>query len=150
MAWIKIAEGTKPDNVKSITNVAELGKDVEFYVDISTGWWPVAPIADIAGAEFATILMTEGAEVTDVEGIGSNKIRIHCLSDPIPIAGILLALTAMGVMAYMVSKIEVWADIVREVADITQWVAVGFMAICGIYVISEVSARRENEQQNRR
>ena len=144
MAWIKIATGTKPDNVQAVTAIKDLPKGTKFRYDIETDWLPFGPLADLVGAEFIAELFVHGADVTSVSGPSWNKIRINCVSDPISVIGAILALAALGVLAYMITKIEIFADIADAPPETMKWTAYaigGVMGICGIYLLYTLARR---------
>jgi len=144
MAWVKIATGTKPDNVQMVTAIRDLPKGTKFRYDIVTDWLPFGPLADLAGAEFAVELLGYGGDVIDVSGPSWNKVRIDCVSDPISVVGVVLALAALGVWAYMITKIDIFANIAEAFPEAMKWTTyavAGVMGICGIYLLYTLTRR---------
>lgn len=147
MPWIKIATGTNLDNIQPVSDVQELVKGTDFNIYITTGYFPSGPLADLIGAEFVAALLVQGGEVKDVSGPSWNKVRIECVADPpLTIAAIILALAALGVLAYMITKVEIWADIadiIKGVAEGLKWIAIGVVAVCAVILVNKIPKRGE-------
>lgn len=145
MEWTVVAEGTNFDDVK--TYVQKLPHGTKFNIELQTDWWaPIAPLADLAGAEWvANMLYSDASAILDdVEGVGLYKIIMHCTANAVQLAVLLPILAAIvataGIIAAIIA-IVIFA-LIELVAKVVPWVAIGLIAIGGFGTIYLLSRRK--------
>ena len=107
MAWAVLAEGSLEEFQAAQPEISELPKGTRIKLEIDTSPWPVAPLADLWGAEWVAerVFNEAGAEIVDVEGIGWNKIVVWMEADPawvMPLIYVIAALLITAGLAYIV------------------------------------------------
>ena len=121
MAWKTVAEGKNFSDLHSTGVIGELPHGTKFKIIIDTPWYaPVAPLFDIAGAEWIAdrFLNEAGAKLLDVEGEGLNRIIMHFEADPVwltpaGLAAIAAILIAIGLI---VVAVRIDADLLAPLA----------------------------------
>jgi hypothetical protein len=76
MAWYKVAEGHDTNELESAipTKYAMVPVGKRIQIVRNTSPFPVAPLFDLAGAEFAAQLLERGGKLLDVSGRGAFEI----------------------------------------------------------------------------
>ncbi|MBW2559616.1 MAG: hypothetical protein JRE40_02050 [Deltaproteobacteria bacterium] len=98
MAWTLLASGESAEELQASAPDIDLPAGTKMRLEIITKI-PVAPLADLWGAEWVIDRMLDQgeAEIVDVEGIGWNKIVVHMVARgawvPI-IIGVIVAICA--------------------------------------------------------
>lgn len=118
MAWITLAEGASVEEFQaSKPPVSELSSGTRMQLIIDTPWWlPIAPLADLFGAEWVAqrLLNEADAVLTDVEGQGWHRIVVHMKVAspgwPAVIIGVIAVLLFTAGLAYIVNQIRLIAE----------------------------------------
>jgi len=111
MAWKVLAEGNLSEFQAAEPEISELPKGTRIKLEIDTGMWPIAPLADLWGAEWVAqrIYNETGAEIIDVEGVGWNKIIVWMRGSPVPVIPLIYVIAAVIIiagLAYIVHEIR--------------------------------------------
>ena len=141
MAWITLARGASVEEFQaSKPPVSELPTGTRMQLIIDTPWWaPIAPLADLFGAEWvAQRLLTEAdTRIIDVEGQGWHRIVVHMKVAspgwPLVIIGVIAMLLVLGGVAWMIHEIRLIADIAGPLGvSLFLLIALGI----GIYLVA--------------
>lgn len=152
MAWVTIAEGTSPDNMRATEagkgKKVPHGEPLDIIITLPA-WLPAGAVFDsFLGEELAQRLHQQtGAVVRDVESTGYHTVVMHCEANFFAVtAGTLAALAAIlfGV-GFLIAAIRVEApeDLLKPLADVVKWVAIGLIAlaaIAGLFLLSRSEA----------
>jgi len=109
--WTVIAQGSLEEFQAAQPEIGELPKGTKLKLEIDTSPWPVAPLADLWGAEWVAerVLNEAGAEIVDVEGVSWTKIIVWMKADPawvMPLIYTIAAILVTAGLAYIVHEIK--------------------------------------------
>ena len=142
MAWELIAESSSPEALEDSAYIDSVPSGSELRMDISTYPYPVAPLANVWGAEWvAQRLLNVGAEITDVRSDGWYTISVYMRTNT-PLFPILAAVAAILIAAaIIVHEIRVWVKGDGgglNWSDAVKWGTIGVLGILGVMIIKEV------------
>jgi len=109
--WQTLAQGSLEEFQAAQPEIAELPKGTRIKLEIDTSPWPVAPLADLWGAEWVAerVFNETGAEIVDVEGVGWNRIIVWMRGSPVPVMPLIYVLAAIIIiagLAYIVHEVR--------------------------------------------
>lgn len=127
--WTKIATGTDLEHMEMLVPIEQLPHGTRFKV-VLTSSIPIAPLADLAGAEWVAdrFYSQSGAILEDVEGKGWSEIVLHFRANAVIIWVFLGVLAAVFIWAWF-SKVDIFAYI----KNLLMWGAIGLVAVAAIY-----------------
>lgn len=142
MAWEVLAQGSF-EEFQAYEPQINLPKGTKMRLEIDTSPWPVAPLANLWGAEWVAqkLLDDSGAEVKDVYGQGWTKVIVDMEADPVWVPFVIIAIASILViagLAYLIKEIRLLAEKVTPVVLGTTVVIVAGIAALGFlaYAIS--------------
>lgn len=140
--WKVLAEGTPEQFGDTLPSIEELPHGTPVRLEIRTTV-PVAPIADIVGAEwFAERMGLEGAAVVDVEATGWDTVVVHMVADPVWVWLLMLAiLAAIGGLIYLVYQLRLLANVAGPALGIGL-VLLGGGALLGTLLVGRALRRK--------
>lgn len=143
--YFTVATANSFEELKEIMPRLEVpkGERVRFVMELNL---PVAPLFDLAGAEFIfEAVMPEGLTLIDVYGEGWRTAVIECEADPVwlPAVGAFLllhwkalSLLAIGIMlalGFLILTIRVDVTKAVEVApEVLKWLAIGLFGVATV------------------
>lgn len=147
MAWVTLAQGASVEEFQaSKPPVSELSSGTRMQLIIDTPWWaPIAPLADLFGAEWVAQRLLNEADtvITDVEGQGWHRIVVHMKVAspgwPAVIIGVIAVLLFTAGLAYIVHQIRLVAEIAGPAGiSLFLLIAIGI----GIYIVTRRPAKK--------
>lgn len=140
--WKVLAGGTPEEFGNTLPSITELPHGTPIKLEIKTTL-PVAPIADVVGAEwFAEQMGLEGAAVVDVEATGWDTVVVHMVADPVWVWLLMLAILAgIGGLIYLVYEIRLLANVAGPTLGIGL-VLLGGGALLGGILVGRALRRR--------
>jgi len=138
MGWKTIAYGTDLESFENSLKIDYLPHGTEMVLEIDTSPYPIAPLADLWGAEWVVDMMLDNdATIEDVEGEGWYKIIVHMTANSNPfiiVAAIVVILLSLG---YLINNIRLLANMVEgEIPDWGDLMKYGVIAGIGILALA--------------
>lgn len=144
MAWEVLAQGP-PEEFGLSPPAIELGKGTRMRLEMDTSPFPVAPLADLWGAEWVydKLFNQAGAVILDVRSDGWYTIIVDMEADPVWVPLLIATILAI-VIAYGIRELKLMAEIgvpspvISNIATIVKWAAIGVVGVAGIKLVSDL------------
>ena len=138
MGWKTIAYGTDLESFENSLETDRLPHGTEMVLEIDTSPYPIAPLADLWGAEWVVdMMLNNDVTIEDVEGEGWYKIIVHMTANSNPfiiVAAIVVILLSLG---YLINNIRLLANMVEgEIPDWGDLMKYGVIAGIGILALA--------------
>lgn len=143
MTWEVLAQGS-PEEFELNPPAIELAKGTRIRLEMDTSPFPVAPLANLWGAEWVydKLFNEAGAAILDVRSDGWYTIIVDMEADPVWVP-LLIAVILAIVIAYGIHELKLMAEIgipspISNIATIVKWSAIGVVGVLGIKLVSDL------------